>query len=65
LIAGVSIIHFSEEGWFGAVGIVCLPAIIITGILGIARYRKMSTVISPIRRQANMSAKNDKKEIEP
>ncbi|MBN2108539.1 MAG: DUF202 domain-containing protein [Deltaproteobacteria bacterium] len=57
LIAGVSIIHFSEEVWFWAVGIVCLPASIITGMLGILRYRRMSKLISHIRSQANMNAK--------
>lgn len=65
LIAGVSIIHFSEEGWFWAVGIICLPASIITGILGISRYRRMSALISHIRSRTNMPAKKNKKEIEP
>lgn len=52
LLAGVSIVHFSQQGWFWAVGIACLPAGICTGILGMARHRKMNRSISLIRGQA-------------
>lgn len=51
LIAGVSIIHFSS-GWFLVVGIVCLPAGIVTGIIGILHYRKMNNAIAFVRSQA-------------
>ena len=50
LIAGVSIIHFSQEGWFFFVGIFCLPAGLITLILGILRYHKMNKAISSVRK---------------
>jgi putative membrane protein len=65
LIAGISIIHFSKEGWFWIIGILCLPSGLVTGIIGIARYRKMSKSISLVRSQSNMSAKNKLKETEP
>ena len=52
LIAGVSIVHFSQEGWFWVVGIACIPIGIITGIVGVARYRKMNRSISLVRRQS-------------
>lgn len=51
LIAGVSIIHFSQSSWFWAVGIACLPIGIITGLVGVLRYRRMSRSILFARRQ--------------
>lgn len=51
LIAGVSIIHFASAGWFGAVGITCLPGGVVTGIVGVARYRRMNRSISLVRKQ--------------
>jgi len=50
LIAGISITHFSQQGWFWAAGIVCVPAGIVTGIIGAARYRRMNRAISLVRR---------------
>jgi putative membrane protein len=52
LIAGASIMHFSQEGWFRLVGIACIPTGIITGIVGAVRYRKMDKSISLVRRQS-------------
>ncbi len=52
LIAGVTIIHFAQAGWFGAVGVACLPAGIITGAIGVARYRGMNRAIALVRRHA-------------
>lgn len=52
LIAGVTIVHFSQAGWFWAVGIACLPTGIVTGAVGIARYRKMNRSISLVRRRS-------------
>lgn len=51
LIAGVTIIHFSQGGWFQAMGIACLPAGVITGVIGVWRYRWMNQSISLVRRQ--------------
>lgn len=65
LIAGVSIMHFSSEGWFWMIGLVCIPAGIITGVIGIVRYRKMSKKIASVRNpfttvggESNENAKN-------
>ncbi len=49
LIAGVSIIHFSQHGWFWTVGICCIPVSIITGIVGIVRFRKVNRAITIVR----------------
>ena len=59
LIAGVSIIHFSQEGWFWAVGIACIPTGIITGIVGVARYRRMNRAISRMRWQSKTKKSGD------
>lgn len=46
LIAGVTMIHFAhEEGWFWAVGLVCIPLGIFTNWLGVWRYRRMNRQI--------------------
>lgn len=52
LIAGVSIMHFSREGWFWAIGVLCLPVGAITGVFGVIRYRRMNQAISLVRTQA-------------
>ncbi len=46
LITGVTIMHFAQAGWFLAVGIACLPAGIITGIIGLVRHQRMSRAIA-------------------
>jgi len=59
LIAVVSIIHFSQEGWFWAVGIACIPTGIVTGIVGVARYRRMNRAISLVRQQSKTKQSGD------
>lgn len=59
LIAGVTIIHFSQEGWFWAVGVACIPTGIITGIVGVTRYRRMNGAISIVRRQSKTKQSGD------
>jgi len=49
LIAGTSIMHFSNEEWFRTVGAACLPAGIIAGMTGIVRYRNMNRSIAFVR----------------
>ncbi len=49
LIAGASIIHLTSGGWFWCVGIACIPFGIITGIIGITRYRGMNRDITRVR----------------
>ena len=58
LIAGVSIIQFSTQDWYWAVGIACLPAGIITGVVGVGRYRRMNKSISLVRRRPEIETKD-------
>lgn len=51
LIAGVSIMHFSQQGWFWAVGLICVPTGMVTGIVGIVRYRGMNRSIAVVRKR--------------
>lgn len=53
LIAGVSIIHFSEAGWFWTIGIACVPVGFIAVLIGILRYRKMNRSIRLTRHQSH------------
>jgi putative membrane protein len=52
MIAGVSIIHFSGEGWFRAVGFACIPGALLTSLIGLLRFRKMDKAISIVRSQS-------------
>jgi putative membrane protein len=49
LIAGGSIMQFSTGGWFWVLGLACVHTGIITGIIGVVRYRKMNQSIVRIR----------------
>jgi len=49
LIAGVSIMHFAEHGWFRTVGICCIPAGILAGVVGSVRFQKMNRAITIVR----------------
>ncbi len=49
VIAGTSIMHFANQGWFLAVGIACIPTGIISSIVGVMRYRKMHNAIAFVR----------------
>ena len=53
LIAGTSIMHFSDQGWFRMVGASCIPTGIITGAVGVMRYRKMNNAIAFVRNKKN------------
>lgn len=48
-LAGISIIHFSHQGWFSAFGFICLPCAIVTVLFGVARFQKMGKAISVVR----------------
>ena len=50
-IAGISIIHFSNQGWFAAVGFFCLPCGVLTVMFGSQRFRKMNRAILVIRQE--------------
>lgn len=62
VIAGVTIIHFAWEGWFWIFGMVCLPVGIVTGIVGIVRYRKMNGAIFLVRKRWKMQTKKAPKQ---
>ena len=64
-IAGVSIIHFSRQPWFLAVGIACLPGGIMTGLMGIWRYRKMHKAISFVREKSAGHSPDGTSDAEP
>jgi putative membrane protein len=49
LIAGVTIIHFAEQGWFWAIGIACLPAGVLCGVIGTVRFLSMHRAIMIVR----------------
>ena len=57
LIAGVSIMHFSSEGWFWIVGLACIPTGIITAVIGVARYLRMNKKITSIRNRSRTEEK--------
>ena len=50
-IDGISIIHFSNHGWFSAVGFLCLPCGALTVMFGIQRFRQMNRAILVIRQE--------------
>lgn len=56
LLAGVTIMHFAEGGWFGIVGVACLPSGVIAGLVGVVRYRRMDGLIAMVRRNAKPSS---------
>ncbi len=45
VIAGATIMHFAEEGWFFLVGLLCIPGGAVAAFIGIARYRGMNLSI--------------------
>lgn len=49
VIAGATIMHFSNEGWFWLLGLMCLPLGAFTAGIGVLRYRKMERAISVVR----------------
>lgn len=49
LIAGATILHFSVYSWFAVLGVLCIPLGIITGSIGVLRYRKMQQAIGFVR----------------
>ncbi|MFH1707174.1 MAG: DUF202 domain-containing protein [Planctomycetota bacterium] len=51
LIAGGSMIHFASAGWFMWLGVACLPAGGITGVIGVMRFARMYRAIAHVRRK--------------
>jgi putative membrane protein len=48
-IAGVSIMHFSNQFWYLVFGIACLPAAVAVAVVGVIRYRRMNAGIGCVR----------------
>ncbi|NLN93695.1 MAG: DUF202 domain-containing protein [Candidatus Hydrogenedens sp.] len=55
IMAGFTILHFLEHGWFWVVGLACPPIGILTGSIGIWRYVRMHRAITLVRRQSAMN----------
>ncbi len=58
-IAGISIIHFSHEGWFTAMGILCIPCGFTTLLFGLLRFRKMDQAIAVVRQELKSISANE------
>ncbi len=56
LIAGVTIMHFSEQNWFWIFGLLCIPIGVVTGTIGVVRYRNMNRSINVVRTQKQSTA---------
>lgn len=54
VMAGFTILHFLDHGWFWVVGAVCPPIGILAGTVGIWRYIRMHRAISLVRSQSAM-----------
>lgn len=65
LIAGATIMHFSTEGWFWVAGLACVPLGIVTGTIGVARYRRMNKAISCVRNQTRTETKHADEHSKP
>ena len=65
LIAGTSIMHFSTAGWFWLAGLACVPLGVVTGTIGVARYRRMNKAICCIRNQASTETKQANEHSKP
>jgi putative membrane protein len=51
VLAGVTFLHFANAVWFSIVGIVCLVVGLAVLPLAIYRYRRMQSVLAPLRLQ--------------
>ena len=58
VIAGVTFLHFFDNGLLFYIGVICVPLGLATGIVGSLRYRRMDKRI----RTARESGQNDKSE---
>lgn len=50
VIAGLSIMNFTEPGWFWGVGMFSIPLGMVVGYFGYGRYRKMDQQIAVLRK---------------
>lgn len=52
VIAGVTIMHFSDHGWFRFTGIMSIPVGVVTSMVGVFRFVRMNRSISSVRRNS-------------
>jgi len=52
MIAGVTIVHFAEQEWFKAVGVLCVPGGAFACWIGLMRFRRAQWMIA--RRAARL-----------
>jgi putative membrane protein len=57
VIAGTSIMNFSNQYWFWMTGLACIPTGVITGAIGVVRYQKMNASINLVRNNKNTRSK--------
>jgi len=50
MIAGATIIHFSQHGWFMVLGIFCIPLGVTCGIAGVIRFCRMRRLLGALRK---------------
>jgi putative membrane protein len=60
VIAGATILHFAELGWFHAVGYACLPAGALALLIGVYRYRRMHRAIMFVRRKLGADSPDER-----
>lgn len=46
IIAGATIMHFVDQGWFWLIGLLCIPGGVVVSTIGISRYREMKISIT-------------------
>lgn len=51
IIAGVTFIHFFDQGWLPWLGMAFVPLGLATGLLGAWRFRRMQSAIDILRAQ--------------
>jgi putative membrane protein len=56
LLAGVTFLHFAQALWFTIVGVVCLVIGLAVLPLAMWRYRRMQTILVPLRLRMSDSA---------
>jgi putative membrane protein len=55
VIAGATIMHFAELGWFHAVGVACIPLGAVVAFVGAVRFRRMHMAIVRIGTQTSLA----------
>jgi putative membrane protein len=56
VLAGVTFLHFAQAIWFSIVGVVCLVVGLVVLPLAVRRYRRMQSVLAPLRRRLGDAA---------